>query len=1024
MFAIGVMAAAAGTAAARKISGTMHCEMADFFSDNFALHACFISAKTTTVDGKDVFERIHVATSEAVMMEARELDGNEADFEVEDAPAVAELDSGPAAIQGSFLNADNSSSSSSSSSSDPNNRTAAGEMFAAGRVAELMANSFGISGKTMMLTEPARRSRSRLTRKRRVTNRLFGPQSVLVILVDMEDVHPEYSVDTLKATMSGAGCTEKDCTTPSVEQAFARAGNGEYAHTFPKEKQTVVQISIKKKAGDYDDSYCNYRDVRTDVLAQMAVDFPEIPARNNFGYLVMHVTPGQMTSKCRWGGVAAGRDSWIFSGSSPNLETTVHEMAHNIAIAHAASGNLAIGETHIEYGDSTDVLGQGTANKFNMPHALFAGWIREDAVGWYNKDYEIARIHSDEMKELQNVVDVGSETWTLRPQEERTASDGSVAGVRVRACVPENTGPAQKYTNDGYYYLATSSTFATSGSVAVYFCPSYWGEPDLNQDPSQPQSNHCIKTWILTPSMVEPLSRGYVPHLCANGEEGCGLQFQVDAAQADGRVDVTVNGRCMASPGPDIPNGCTCGGGSVGVVYDGVCKGEATTAYHKVAGGSSCSADKITDTAAGCKAAAAHFGMDFSKTVSSETGRPSGCFWDMNGAVYFNSVLTATDVWVGTGGLCTGTADVFGIDDTTLSYCRLGSHCNVENECEAGEVGEDPCACGNGDCNADGTCECTAGWDGADCTNNIDDCQGQDCGNGECKDGVDTHTCECTAGWDGADCTNNIDDCQGQDCGNGECDTDDGTSCVFPFTYKGFEYSGCSDVGNDGVAWCATTANYDEDKQWGLCSSETCPIQKAKPHATCVTDGTTYRVDVEDDDSVAAGTSCVFPFIYRGIEYQGCTEDYYDGVPWCATTANYDEDEEHRWGVCDQSEAAACPMVEPLDPTCADDAGWQSTVNPGWDCARYTEYLEETADPNACSDSRETGLTTACCACGGGSTGTGPSTCEKTLDLAKLELAAKKEQTAALQQELDELTKAFTEAQSCKAYTSKGRRRM
>ena len=53
-----------------------------------------------------------------------------------------------------------------------------------------------------------------------------------------------------------------------------------------------------------------------------------------------------------------------------------------------------------------------------------------------------------------------------------------------------------------------------------------------------------------------------------------------------------------------------------------------------------------------------------------------------------------------------------------------------------------------------------------------------------------------------------------------------------------------------------------------------------------------------------------------------------------------------------------------------------------------------------------------------------PSACEETRELAKLELAAKKEHTAVLQQNLEALTKALNAAQSCTAYTSKGRRRV
>ena len=65
--------------------------MADFFDEQFALHACFISATTRTVDGQDAFERIPVETSEAVMMQASALDGDEAVFDVKAAPTVSEV---------------------------------------------------------------------------------------------------------------------------------------------------------------------------------------------------------------------------------------------------------------------------------------------------------------------------------------------------------------------------------------------------------------------------------------------------------------------------------------------------------------------------------------------------------------------------------------------------------------------------------------------------------------------------------------------------------------------------------------------------------------------------------------------------------------------------------------------------------------------------------------------------------------------------------------------------------------------
>ncbi|XP_048841603.1 cation-independent mannose-6-phosphate receptor [Brienomyrus brachyistius] len=50
--------------------------------------------------------------------------------------------------------------------------------------------------------------------------------------------------------------------------------------------------------------------------------------------------------------------------------------------------------------------------------------------------------------------------------------------------------------------------------------------------------------------------------------------------------------------------------------------------------------------------------------------------------------------------------------------------------------------------------------------------------------------------------------------------TTTGTMCVFPFTFMKKRYSQCTTEGRtDGRTWCATTSNYDKDKQWGFCAS-------------------------------------------------------------------------------------------------------------------------------------------------------------------------------------------------------------
>lgn len=47
----------------------------------------------------------------------------------------------------------------------------------------------------------------------------------------------------------------------------------------------------------------------------------------------------------------------------------------------------------------------------------------------------------------------------------------------------------------------------------------------------------------------------------------------------------------------------------------------------------------------------------------------------------------------------------------------------------------------------------------------------------------------------------------------------------------------------------------------------------------------------------ADGAMCHFPFLFEGKSYSTCTaEGRTDGLPWCATTADYDKDQ--KFGFC------------------------------------------------------------------------------------------------------------------------------
>ncbi|KAM8829369.1 matrix metalloproteinase-9 isoform 2-T4 [Synchiropus picturatus] len=104
----------------------------------------------------------------------------------------------------------------------------------------------------------------------------------------------------------------------------------------------------------------------------------------------------------------------------------------------------------------------------------------------------------------------------------------------------------------------------------------------------------------------------------------------------------------------------------------------------------------------------------------------------------------------------------------------------------------------------------------------------------------------------------------------------DGAECVLPFVFLGVQYDTCTTEGrSDGYRWCATTSNFDVDKQFGFCPSQD----------SAVTGGN------------SAGEPCHFPFVFLGKSYDSCTsEGRGDGKLWCSTTDNYDDDK--KWGFC------------------------------------------------------------------------------------------------------------------------------
>ena len=90
-------------------------------------------------------------------------------------------------------------------------------------------------------------------------------------------------------------------------------------------------------------------------------------------------------------------------------------------------------------------------------------------------------------------------------------------------------------------------------------------------------------------------------------------------------------------------------------------------------------------------------------------------------------------------------------------------------------------------------CECVPGYDGSNCSNDIDNCVPNPCQNGgTCADGINSYTCNCVAGYTGSDCETNIDDCDPNPCQNGGT-CEDGVNSYICMCTKDFTNENCTE---------------------------------------------------------------------------------------------------------------------------------------------------------------------------------------------------------------------------------------
>jgi hypothetical protein len=99
--------------------------------------------------------------------------------------------------------------------------------------------------------------------------------------------------------------------------------------------------------------------------------------------------------------------------------------------------------------------------------------------------------------------------------------------------------------------------------------------------------------------------------------------------------------------------------------------------------------------------------------------------------------------------------------------------------------------------------------------------------------------------------------------------------CVFPFVYQNFSYTGCTTAFTNRGPWCAINI-----KPGG--------VEEGSPGEVGVTWGWC------DAAGERGRRPCIFPFTYKNLTYDACTEVEHSG-PWCSF------DSVHKpggWGDC------------------------------------------------------------------------------------------------------------------------------
>ncbi|GFO21191.1 neurogenic locus notch homolog protein 1 [Plakobranchus ocellatus] len=149
------------------------------------------------------------------------------------------------------------------------------------------------------------------------------------------------------------------------------------------------------------------------------------------------------------------------------------------------------------------------------------------------------------------------------------------------------------------------------------------------------------------------------------------------------------------------------------------------------------------------------------------------------------------------------------VDTGTPSTPGFKCQCPPQFEgplCER-DICADPKCDNGGTCRFDASspdkyvCDCDRDRDfqGPTCSDIIPNCEGVNCNNGVCKDGVRNHTCVCNQGWNGASCDQKVDlcvsaapICQHGSCVDGACLCDEDWTASSSSSFSSYSFSSSS----------------------------------------------------------------------------------------------------------------------------------------------------------------------------------------------------------------------------------------